>query len=494
MSSIVEPIIAGATAHGDRPALRAGDRAVSYRELMRAALAFGDSLRGAGDRVAVEATRTPETVAAILGILCAGKSYLPLNPAEPRLRLRRILLSARTSTVVARERFGAAGDGVVVIAPPDLAGTANVLGSSFAPPAPESEAYVFFTSGSTGAPKGVPLTHANASAFVNWAKATFELEPGDRVGACSPLFFDLSILDLFAGLGAGASVVLVPDDVAKFPRACVEHLRTAAVTVLYTVPSALRSMLAAWPAGGALESLRLLLLAGEAFPTAELDTVRQVAPRATLHNLFGPIESNVVSAFPVPPDWPAGTSVPIGWAVSGAKLAVVSEHGAPHTQPGTSGEIVVRGPSVFHGYLPGADAPPDPFVEVEGRRWYRTGDIGEIGADGAFHYRGRTDDRVKCRGFLVEPAEVEAVLAGAPGVAGAAAVAVGRDTSEPAIHAFVVPRSGSVQPRQVISWCAGQLPRYMWPAEVHVMEELPVGWTGKLDRLQLGRLAERAAS
>jgi amino acid adenylation domain-containing protein len=494
MSSILDPIVAAAESRGDRAALLAGDRMVSYGELVRAALAFGGVLRGSGERVAVEATRTPETVAAILGVLCAGKSYVPLNPGDPPLRQRRILRSARASHVVAGERFRGVGHGVTVIAPPELAGIAGVPARPFAPPAPEREAYVFFTSGSTGAPKGVPLTHANARAFVDWAKAAFELGPDDRIGACSPLFFDISVLDVFAGLGAGASVVLVPDHVTRFPRACFEYLRAAAVSVLYTVPSALRTILAARPPGGALDSLRLLLLAGEPFPAADLDAVRAAAPGAALHNLYGPIEANVVSAFAVPRDWPAGVPVPIGWAASGATLAIASEQDTPVTEAGASGEIVVRGPSVFHGYLPGPGAPPTPFVEVEGRRWYRTGDLGEIGADGAFRYRGRDDDRIKCRGFLVELAEVEAALACAPDVVGAAAVAVGHDTADPAIHAFVVSRSRAVEAREVISWCMARLPRYMWPAEVHVVDELPVARTGKVDRLHLGRLAERAAS
>lgn len=489
MRSIVEPIVAGAAGRADRPAVVCGDRTVSHGRLVAAALGFARVLdeSAASPRVAVEARRTPETVAAILGILCAGRSYVPLNPADPPARQRRIVGCAGASHVVARAPL--ALPGTAALPPPSLDATDPAKAADLVVPAPESEAYVLFTSGSTGGPKGVPLSHRNACAFSDWAAQAFDVGPADRVGAVSPLFFDLSTFDLFVGLGAGATVLLLPDEVVKFPRAAAEALRDA--TVLYAVPSALRALVAA--AGpGAFERLRLLLLAGEPFPVADLDAIRRAAPRARLHNLYGPVETNVVSSFAVPEAWPAGEPVPIGRAAAGATLAILTKDGRALRGPGGAGEIVVSGPSVFAGYLAADPVPPDPFVELDGERWYRTGDLGTIGEDGLLWYRGRLDDRVKCRGFLVELAEVEAVLARTPGVAAAAAVAVGQDTPEAAVHGFVVPAGADgASPRDVLAWCAEQLPRYMWPARVHVVDGLPLGRTGKLDR---GVLAERVAS
>lgn len=494
MTSIVEPIIARAESDGGRPALRYGPQVVSYRELVRSALSFAGVLAALPSKqrpIAVEATRRVETVTAILGILCSGRAYLPLSPRDPPARRRRIIASAGAEYLVAASGAAYAHvSGAKLIRPPALSVTGDIEHSAVTP-TPGSIAYVFFTSGSTGAPKGVPLTHENASAFVGWATGAFDLRPTDRIGACAPLFFDLSIFDLFVGLGAGASLILVPENVAMFGRASVRYLRDAEVSVLYTVPSALRVMLAAWPEQGVLSCLRLLLLAGEPFPTDQLDTLRRVAPRAELYNLYGPIETNVVSAFAVPRNWAAGDPVPIGAAVSGATLGILRDDGTLASTPDVVGEMVVSGPSVFEGYLATDPTPPDPFVELGGRRWYRTGDLCLTRRDDSLAYRGRRDDRIKRQGFLVELGEVEAVLAGAPGVAIAAAVAVGRDTADAAIHGYVVARVGaeSVRPREVVRWCSHFLPRYMWPSVVHVVNELPLVSTGKVDRRLLAAVA-----
>ena len=499
MTPIHEPIVARAAVGGSRPAIQHGNRVVDYGDLLGCALTFARSLADLAERprrIAIEATRTPETVAAILGTLCAGRAYVPLNPNDPLLRQRRIMAGAEVSRVVAAPGSAIAGArGIAAIPGPDFDGP-RAPQAVPSDSAPDAEAYVFFTSGSTGAPKGVPLTHRNAGAFVDWAAKTYDIRPDDRIGAYSPLFFDLSTFDLFVGLAAGATVVLVPDDVAKLARATAEYLRDAEVTVLYTVPSALGALLAAAPAPDFLRTLRLLLLAGEPFPAHDLDAIRRAAPRAKLHNLYGPIETNVVTAFALTDAWSVGCPVPIGSPASGATLGILGADGTLVEEPDLEGEIVVHGPSVFAGYLEAADGPSEPFVELAGRRWYRTGDFGTVGADGNLAFRGRKDDRVKTRGFLVELAEVDAVLRRAPGVASAAVVAVGRNTPDAAIHGFVVPVADAdeIRPRDVFAWCGRFLPRYMWPAEIHVVGRLPVGRTGKVDRDQLDAFAKRTAT
>lgn len=474
--ALVSPIVTVAAGQPDRPALRWRDETVTYGELASRVRAVADLVAGCtapNARVVIEARRDPDTVCAILGVLAAGRCYVPLNPREPASR--RATMLAMTGA-----EYQVSGGTMAPLPGPAVAAA--------------GEACVFFTSGSTGTPKGVPISHDNALAFVEWARSAFALSPGDRIGVYSPLFFDLSVFDLFAGLSAGAELVLVPEELVAFSRAVFECLRDAAVTVLYTVPSALRGLLAAAD-GLCLPALAHLLLAGEPFPADELDRIRRIAPRAALHNLYGPIEANVVSSFTVPDDWPVGQPVPIGTAVSGATLALVGSDGCLRTGQGERGEILIKGPSVFNGYLPGMAPPPDPFVVVAGERWYRTGDMARVNADGALEFEGRRDHRIKRRGFLVDLSEIEAVLARHQDVAVAAVIALDRTGSDTPVHAFVAPAPGRALtaaaqlPHAMEQWCRLHLPRYMWPSRVHVLPSLPLGRTGKIDRQRLTELA-----
>ncbi len=472
--SIAGAVLDRARIAGEHPAIRHRDHSTSYRELAAAARHVADVVERLPGKapVAVVAHRTPDTVAALLGVLLAGRAYVPLNPADPLARQRNMVASAGCTHVI-----GGGSGGLASAEPTPF----DHLGDPQWTLRKQGEvAYVFFTSGSTGMPKGVPIRHHNASAFVDWASSEFDLGPDDRVGVYAPLFFDLSIFDLFVGLRSGVTLVMIDDDEAKFAHASAERLGAERVTVLYTVPSAFLALIAAAGATPLLGELRLLLLAGEAFPAQQLNALRAAAPRARLHNLYGPIETNVVAHFAVPADWPPDQPVPIGNAVSGADLALMNERGALVDGPG-SGELLISGPSLFDGYLATAAPPPDPFVAVAGRRWYQTADLAARDDFGVYHFLGRRDSRIKVRGFLVEPAEVEHALGACPDVAGVAVVA-----ADAVLHAFVVPVAANrTTVRELRKWLAGLLPRYMWPADYHIVPALPLGRTGKVDRQRL---------
>ncbi len=478
--SIVAGVIDQAARQGESTAIEFKGQCITYKQLIAEAQVIATLIERSptAGPVAIYAHRDPSTIAAIIGVLMAGRPYLPVNPADPANR-RRVMMDAAGAefiidTTGMHSSFPAPSGEIRNADSSRCAGFRDVDSDDLA--------YVFFTSGSTGAPKGVPLSHGNAAAFVDWARARFAVSSEDRVGVYSPLYFDLSTFDLFVGLGSGATLVLVPDDLVMFGRAVQAYLREHSITILYTVPSALSSLLAG--SSPEFPDLRLLILAGEAFPSRRLDQVRSCAPSARLFNLYGPIEANVVTCFEVTSKVAAGEPIPIGEPCSGAELMVDApdSHGV--------GELVVSGPSVFTGYLSRPFAPPCPFMIKDGRRWYRTGDLAQ--RDGStFLLRGRIDSRIKRRGYRIELDEVEMVIGSLSPQLAAAVVYVPDSDGSGQLHAFVAtPGPQQVTQADVFEQCARGLPRYMWPDRVHFLPALPTGRTGKVDRQRLRELAD----
>ena len=212
-------------------------------------------------------------------------------------------------------------------------------------------AYILYTSGSTGVPKGVMLSHANAIAFVDWAAAEFEVGEDDRLSSHAPLHFDLSVLDLYVAAKAGAALVLVPGQLALFPSELGRWIRDAGITVWYSVPSILTLLvLRGKLAETTLPNLRTILFAGEVFPTKYLHQLMQLLPHVRFANLFGPTETNVCTWYEVP-RWEGEPplSIPIGKPACGDEIFAVADDGSL-APPGEVGELYVRGPSVMQGY------------------------------------------------------------------------------------------------------------------------------------------------
>src|SRR5262249_30181750 len=261
------------------------------------------------------------------------------------------------------------------------------------PVGPHDPAYILYTSGSTGEPKGVCLSHENAEAFIRWVVDTIHPTPADRFANHASWNFDLSVLALYAAFHAGASVRLVPETAAFDAVALNRFLRAERVTVWYSVPSVLQMMMAApdFPAESEL-SLRVLFFAGESFPIRQLRSLRQTWRGVRFWNLYGPTETNVCTAYEVreiPPD--RDIPVPIGAACSGDRVWAETPSGAV-AQPGEEGELLAEGPTVMVGYW---GAPP------HGDAPYRTGDWVRRLDDGGFQFLGRLDNMVKLRGYRV---------------------------------------------------------------------------------------------
>jgi amino acid adenylation domain-containing protein len=496
------------------PAVVTDRRTVSYRELdamaARVAAELGGAGVGAGDRVAVVAPKSVEAIAALYGVMKAGAAYVPIDPASPPPRAGFIARDCAVAAVVVDTQHRAllepevSGLGlrtVIDVEAVDALPPANGGGAQARDAIDRELAYVLYTSGSTGRPKGVMLSHRAAMSFVGWAATFLGLTGDDRFSGHAPLHFDLSVFDLYACAMVGGTLFpLAASDMALGARSAgfVERRR---LTVWYSVPSAL----VAWVIQGGVEasmvgSLRHVVFAGEVFPAPYLRRLVRLVPGATLHNWYGPTETNVCTHHVVGPgDLVEGVDdpIPIGRATGNADCIAVRPDGEP-AGAGEEGELFVRGSGVMTGYwgrpeLTAEAMVPHPLDQGSPDRCYRTGDIVVPLGDGSFRFRGRRDHQVKTRGYRVELEEVEAAIHSHPSVGEACVVAVPDDRIGHALLAYVSAAKGaSLEDVEVKRHVAGRLPRYMVPAEVRTVPSLPRTSTGKVDRQALATRALRA--
>ncbi|MFG2074619.1 amino acid adenylation domain-containing protein [Nonomuraea maritima] len=468
----------------DATAVRQGDRVLTYRELAGAASALARRLRdlGAGPetRIGVCHRRTPELLVCVLGVLMSGGAYVPLDPSHPRRRLAAIVEDAGIATVVADE----AGLGLLAGLPIHLE---KAPGGDEPPERmdiPEgAAAYVLYTSGSTGRPKGVVVSHASAVAFVRMAGEVFQLDAGCRSIGFAALGFDVSVLDIFAPLARGGSVMLLAEedrvDPVRLQRFLEEHRVTWG-----TIPPALLPLLAP----ERLPWLRDLLTAGE--PAGPEQVARWTAGGRRFHNWYGPTETTVcVVGAELSGEW--DRPLPIGAALPGSRAYILDERLRP-CPPGTPGELCVGGPQVARGYLnrPGLSAErfvPDPYGEP-GARMYRTGDRVVLEEDGRIGFLGRLDRQVKVQGQRVEIGEIEAVLRAHPAVRHAVVDVATGAAGLKEVTAYLAPEDAP-DLDGVRAHCLQSMPAYMVPTRVVRVAALPLTVSGKVDLAALRAVA-----
>jgi amino acid adenylation domain-containing protein len=507
------------TAAADRSAtstaLVDGGRTLDYGELEaasnRVANVLADQGVRPGDRVGVLVPKSADAVIALYGIMKAGAAYVPFDVKAPAARLGYIAADCDIATIVsvggqARVWPSLVAEGAPITTvvsldgttAPAADGTPRIIGADELAAAPahrpgaarslDDLAYILYTSGSTGRPKGVMLSHGNATAFVDWGVDTIGVAATDRLSSHAPFHFDLSVFDLYAASTAGAAVVLVPASTSVFPAQVAKFIRDQAITIWYSVPSVLTLLVERGGLqDGDFEQLRTMIFAGEVFPVKFLRRLMQRLPHVRFANWYGPTETNVCTAYWVDeiPD-EGGPEIPIGAPIAGVEGFVVDEELRP-LEPGATGELLVRGPTVMQGYWGDAERTArslvaDPRPGTSAAVAYRTGDLVRAEPNGDYRFLGRRDHQIKSRGHRIELGDIEAALLTHPDVRECVAVAVPDEHVTNLIRACVAADAPEAALRE---HCATVLPKYMVPDQFEYHDALPKTSTGKVDRQAL---------
>ncbi|MGE8237366.1 MAG: non-ribosomal peptide synthetase, partial [Stenotrophomonas indicatrix] len=478
----------------DAVAVYAGTEQLTYRALDEASTGLAQHLRALGvgteDRVGICLPRNAHLLVALLAVLKAGAAYVPLDPQYPDVRIGHILDSAQPSVLLTVSTESArlaplAGRQTRLLAL-DTVAPHHASATALPTTLPGQLAYVIYTSGSTGLPKGVAITHANAVAMLDWARSTYPDPVLRHTLAATSICFDLSVYELFLPLLTGNSVVLVRDALAL-----TEQAPPVAVSLINTVPSAMEALLAAHAVPA---SVRVVNLAGEALSRALVERLYALGHVEAVYNLYGPSEDTTYSTGTLVDR--AGADRPsIGRPLSNTRAYVLDEALRP-VPVGVRGELYLTGAGLSRGYQGRAGLTaerylPNPFAGTPGERLYRTGDIVRYLADGRLDYLGRADHQVKLRGFRIELGEVEAALARQPGVREVVAVVQGQGSSQ---HLLAYASGDMLQGADLRRQLARELPAYMVPTQVIVLEALPLTANGKIDRRALPAANTNAVS
>ncbi len=463
-----------------------------------------------GNSIGILAYRTPLAYAGVQAILSEGKAYIPLNPIFPSTRNAFILNKAGLHTLIVGEECADALAALLVerketlsivsvgeaprireichinrdyITLIELSVTPNHPITSVVSVSILDSAYVLFTSGSTGEPKGVRVSHDNVHSYLKSFLATYLIHPTDRVSQTFDLTFDVSVHDQFITWSVGATLVVFPDKSLFSPLAFAAENK---VSVWFSVPSRaafLESSRQVVPS--LLSGLRLSLFAGEKLTWKTCEIWKVVAPNSRIVNLYGPTEATVaVTHFEIPKDFPEVRAfqggIPIGrvWL---SQMAEVRREDGSLCASGELGGLWLAGDQVAQGYLDEPDKTRERFIQRDSIIWYRTGDIVFMESDGIIQYQGREDFQVKVMGYRIELGEIEHAVMRCSGAAYALAdVAVLRGNMDEIY--CVLPESLASRKKEIGTALKKALPSYMIPRHIFFIDNIPLNPNGKMDR------------
>jgi amino acid adenylation domain-containing protein len=506
----------------NRNALVVNNQVVTYNDLRseanRIAVAIARFELEPYPLAAVFAYRSGTAYSGVLGVLISGKGYVPLNPKFPIERTRTMLmLSGCRALVVGKEALHQLPELLkeishrLTVILPDISDATDLASlhpehrfvtsrqfseqsaSALPDVHPSAVAYLLFTSGSTGQPKGVPISHLNARSYIEYTCNRYEVTQNDRLSQEFDQTFDLSVHDMFVGWERGACLFCVPENSIMAP---AKFIRDNALTMWFSVPSvigALSRLRLLRP--NCFSSLRLSLFCGEPLPATYAQVWQEAAPNSILENLYGPTEATIaISNY----RWGTGQPtrpclngiVPIGWIFNGQKSCVIDQHRRVVSAGGT-GELCLSGSQVTNRYWGNPERTGEQFVrlpEDHESLWYRTGDLVKKDESGCLFYLGRMDHQVKIRGHRVELQEIEEIIrevSGAPQVVSVPWPV--RNGNAEGVVAFVCGLELS-DPGRILAHCRDRLPEYMVPKKIYSLSDAPLNANGKIDRQKLTQI------
>jgi D-alanine--poly(phosphoribitol) ligase subunit 1 len=510
--NLAAPFYRSASAMPSALALWAEGRSYTYGELQQTVVRIATWLTAGSappERVGILASRSMEACAGILAAAAVGATYVPISLKQPEAGLIGLLRRCNLGALIV-DSTGAKmlSSGVLAECPAKvLVAEASSKATPITPwsdlPSdppmiepiavdPQTTAYILFTSGSTGQPKGVMIPAGAVAHFLGAMQAQYPIAPSDRVAETAETSFDISVYNMFATWYGGASLHVIPRGLVMAP---AQYIKEHEISTWFSVPAvAVMMKRMGLLAPGSFPSLRYTFFCGEPLLASTAEAWQRAAPASVVVNMYGPTEATVMCTGEeyrpqgaLSRDWLA-----IGRPYDGLKAAILaaeSEQAPELADSSTPGELVLSGPQLALGYFDDPQLTGSCFVMIGGDRWYKTGDLARRDADGVFHYLGRIDNQVKVLGYRVELEDIESHLREVSGCDTVAAVAWPiQGASAAGIVAFVVNYEGS--PEDLKLAMRQRLAAYMCPTRVHVVRALPMNNNGKVDRRKLRALLE----
>ena len=503
-----------------KPAIIEGNRVTTYSELNQLACKVALVLRKLGvqdgELVGIFSVKNAASIIGINGILKAGSGYVPLDTHAPAKLIEYYIENSGVKCLLVSSKL------LPKLTEVDLTTTAlenivlidNDRGIDFELPIPvinwsevenlnvETEpslqnncidrniAYMLYTSGSTGVPKGVITSHRNALAFVDSSLKDYEVKAEDIIANPAPLKFGISIFDVFVGIKAGATMVIIPELLLSFPLQLAEWIDKNKISVWFSVPFMLSRMVL----DGEMQRfkyshLRKVLFAGEIFPMKYLRKLTGMLPHVDYFNIYGTTETNILTHYQVPDlDDNKLMSVPVGKGISNMNVFLLDTNDQLVYEAGGEGEVCAKGAAVTMGYWKNPEKTVQNFVSNPLQKnyseiIYRTGDLGRLDNEGNIHFLGRKDHMIKSRGYRIEVGEIESALYTHSAIKDAVVLGKPDDMYGNIIWAFITLHNDeTLTDLDIKNHCGSRLPKYMIPEEVRITRELPKTSTGKIDK------------